>query len=330
MTLPHEIADASDELVLDDEPRWFNSAVTCHQGPLEQVRGLVPDFERRAFAASGLAGWRHGVNPRLDAIVRRPFGDDRRYVPVGVVGKGYAFVPHRKVIDVAARAIEEAGIGLDDVTAELQITEHGERMVLSLVLPDEHSFDPGDGYPMALRLQCFNSVDGSTRFRALMGWFRFVCSNGLIVGVTRHDIRKRHVGEIDLDHVGATVRAGVREAVAERATLTRWRRREVAPGRVAEWADRDLREAWGFKAAARAFNIALDGWDVAIDEAYNRRLPSTIRVHPTTMVPGTPAGCRNLFDISQVLAWLARERRDVQQQLEWRERIPALLQPLAV
>ena len=36
----------------------------------------------------------------------------------------------------------------------------------------------------------------------------------------------------------------------------------------------------------------------------------------------------NVFDVSQVLAWLAKERRDLHEQLEWREQIPKLLAPL--
>ena len=40
------------------------------------------------------------------------------------------------------------------------------------------------------------------------------------------------------------------------------------------------------------------------------------------IAPGVPAQSTNLFDLSQILAWLAKERRDVQEQLEWREQIP--------
>ena len=47
-----------------------------------------------------------------------------------------------------------------------------------------------------------------------------------------------------------------------------------------------------------------------------------------TPVPGTPKESRNLYEVSQILAWLAKERRDVQEQLEWREQIPELLKPL--
>jgi len=34
-----------------------------------------------------------------------------------------------------------------------------------------------------------------------------------------------------------------------------------------------------------------------------------------------------LFDLSQILAWLAKERRDLQEQLEWRQTVPELLKP---
>ena len=51
-------------------------------------------------------------------------------------------------------------------------------------------------------------------------------------------------------------------------------------------------------------------------------------VQSVRSVPGAPQQCRNLFDLSQILAWLAKERRDVQEQLEWREQIPDLMAPL--
>ena len=47
-------------------------------------------------------------------------------------------------------------------------------------------------------------------------------------------------------------------------------------------------------------------------------------VQQTDPVPGAPNNSGNLYDVSQVLAWLAMERRDVQEQLEWREQIPEL------
>lgn len=309
-------------------PKWFSSPVTCHRGTLNEIAGLIPTFERRGFALTQTDNKRSRLNERLDTIVRQPFGDDETFIPVGVVSKDYALVPHDAVLHFATQALTQAKIALIDVKAELKITEYGERMALSLFLPDKYSFDPGDGYPMALRLECLNSVDGSTRFRAIMGWFRFVCCNGLIIGVTRFDVRRRHVGDIWLDDIGEVLMAGLKESETDKKNFENWRKTTISLNRLAPWVDKDMREGWGFKAAARTFHIARSGSDAEVVGLYKDSTPTTIAIKETYRVPGAPQQCRNLFDLSQILAWLAKERRDVQEQMEWREKIPGLMAPL--
>lgn len=181
---------------------------------------------------------------------------------------------------------------------------------------------------MALRLEFFNSVDGSTRFRALMGWFRFVCSNGLIIGITCSDIRKRHIGDLHLEDVNAVLTSGLEEFKTEKENFKRWRNVVINPNQITSWVDNELQKGWGFKAAARAYHIMRFGSDAEIGEQFKSKTPTTICMKKTNPVPGTPDQCRNLFDLSQILAWLAKERRDVQEQLEWREKIPELINPL--
>jgi hypothetical protein len=312
----------------DTRPKWFNSPVTFHEGTLSDIRRHIPDFERRSFSLPQSGNEMTRINDRLDTIVRKPFGQDQNFIPVGVVSKEYTFVPHANVLDVTAKALESVQVSPGDVKTELRITEYGERMALSLYLPDKFSFDPGDGHPLALRLECFNSVDGSTRFRALMGWFRFVCSNGLVIGVTRSDVRRRHVGDIRLSDVGAVLIAGIEESEKEKHNFEQWRKRVVKPTPLALWIEKELRKGWGFKAAARTYHIFRTGYDADVLGPYKDNTPITIPVRPTNRVPGTPKQSRNLYEVSQILAWLAKERRDVHEQLEWREQIPELLKPL--
>jgi hypothetical protein len=268
------------------------------------------------------------MNKRLDTIVRRPFGDDPNFIPVGVVSKEYSLVPHSDVLNVAEEALCAAKIAPEEVKAELKITQYGERMALSLYLPDRFSFDPGDNHPMAMRLECFNSVDGSTRFRALMGWFRFVCSNGMVIGVTRSDVRRRHVGDLGLDDVAAVLASGINESANERQNFEQWREKQIRLNDLVPWIDKDLRTGWGFKAAARLYHICRSGHDCEIVGPYKDNTPVTIPVREADKVPGAPAESKNLYDVSQALAWLAKERRDVQEQLVWREKIHSLLAPL--
>lgn len=312
----------------DPQPKWFNSPVKHYKGNLTDIRKHIPVFERRGFGLTQADSQLSRLNERLDTIVRLPFGDDISFIPVGVVSKDYVLVQHNTVLDVVIAVLDEAGIAPSDVKAELKITEYGERMALNLHLPKKYSFDPGDGNSMALRLECMNSVDGSTRFRAIMGWFRFVCSNGLVIGVTRSDFRRRHVGDLRLSDVGEVLTSGLKESETEKNNFKKWRKIGISMGQIANFVDKDLKKEWGFKAAARTFHIARSGYDADVVGQYKDSTPTTIAMEKTKRVPGTPNECRNLFDLGQILAWLAKERRDLQEQLEWREKIPCLMAPL--
>src|SRR2546425_478571 len=157
--------------------RWRGEDTETRVGSLNDVRGMIPTFSRRPFAVLRGNRSEEAVNHSRDLIVRTK--DD---VPVGVVSKHYRLIQHVEVFDLAVEALKRAGVALTEVTCDLTLTRYAERMLLRLQLSDEYGLDPGDDNPMGLRLQCFNSVDGSTRFMAVLGWFRFVCSNGLIVG----------------------------------------------------------------------------------------------------------------------------------------------------
>jgi len=101
-----------------------------------------------------------------------------------------------------------------------------------------------------------------------MGWFRFVCSNGLIIGVTRSDVRRRHVGNLRLEDVGAVLMSGLNESEAEKKNFESWRKAGITLDRLVPWVDKDLREEWGFKAAARTFHIARSGSDADVVGQY--------------------------------------------------------------
>ena len=191
-------------------------------------------------------------NLRLDTVVRLPHEDDPGCVPVGVVSKDYVLLPHTEVLDLAVQALEAAKINPADVRAELRISDLGERMALAFVLPDNLLFDPGDRFPMQMRLECLNSVDGSTRFRAEMGWFRLVCSNGLGFRVTTHEADRRHVGDLQLAHIGTVLGNGLRDYQSEREGIERWAHTGVSLKTIDGWADSTLRSSWGLKAATRA------------------------------------------------------------------------------
>jgi hypothetical protein len=72
----------------------------------------------------------------------------------------------------------------------------------------------------------------------------------------------------------------------------RWRNVEVKAAGLREWFHRDLRAAWGFKAAARAFHIAGSGRDVAVIGPYKGHSPTSVRVHHRNAVFAAAAAKR--------------------------------------
>lgn len=146
--------------------------------------------------------------------------------------------------------------------------------------------------------------------------------------MTQSDLRRVNIGDLRVEEIGLILASGLKRADAEKKNFERWRTKEISASRLTAWIEKKIWQAWGFKAATRIFHIAQTGSDVEIIEQYKSNSPTSIKVKKTNRVPGVPAQSTSLFDLSQILAWLAKERHDLQEQLEWREQIPGLLSPL--
>jgi hypothetical protein len=99
----------------------------------------------------------------------------------------------------------------------------------------------GDAVP---RIVFVNSHDGSTRASALAGVFRFVCSNGLIVGNTMYQEKLRHSGA-----AAATLVERMQTLAKNTAPLfqqiDRWSRKGMTTARSREFAKMAAQLRWG-------------------------------------------------------------------------------------
>ncbi len=308
--------------------RWFGDEVHEYSGSLAEIAGYLPTFRRQPLALMSTDGTRSTINWHRDLIVRCGRDKDEDDVPIGLVSKQYQLVQHTDVLACAARALQTARISSTDIRCEMSITSQGERMALRLLLPPRYDFDPGDGQPMGLRLECFNSVEGSSRFMAVLGWLRFICQNGLIVGISRATIRDRHDEWLDVDDLDEVLAEGLRAAEKEKALLLGWLRQRVEEGCLRRWVNGPLASTWGKKAAARAYHILRTGRDADFEDPFERAKPTERHMKPRNEVPGAATLAATAFAVSQALAWLAQERRDIQEQLEWRRQIPRLIESL--
>jgi hypothetical protein len=314
--------------------KWFSEPVHTVSGTITEIAAKIPLFERRPFVAAPRQGALFATaetqrtNRFRDLIVRTSFDSDESEVPVGVVSKNYGLIQHKEIFDAVSTALQKAGVELEKVRSILTLTEYKGRMRLSFVLPEKYNFDPGDGNPMALRLECFNSVDGSSRLWVVFGWLRFVCGNGLILGKTRLNLRRIHNGTVDITALSDSIQDALIVIHREQAQMKFWMGESVTAARLESFADSALKRKWGVRAAARFLLICMTGHDGSPKDPFQKAKPSELRMSEGCRVPGASAPVQNAFAASQALAWISLQRTDIQEQVERTRVIPALVAAL--
>lgn len=99
----------------------------------------------------------------------------------------------------------------------------------------------GDAVP---RIVFVNSHDGSTRASALAGIFRFVCSNGLVVGNTMYQEKLRHSGAAAATLV-ERMQALAKNTAPLFAQIDRWSHTDMSSARTREFARMAAQLRWG-------------------------------------------------------------------------------------
>jgi len=296
---------------------WFGENVESIDTTLEAASSLMPTFDRGPF----------GANRFHDVIERRP-ADGADPMQIGLVSKKYVLVQHASVVHAVTAEVIKAGIDPAEVPVRLLITEYGTRIALRATLPDNHAYTADDGHSMALTFECFNSVDRTVPLFAAVGWFRLVCSNGLLVGTTSAKVRQRHSPPLEIGEVSQVLAEGMESALQDRQSFATWRSTKIPRRNLEKWVDGPVANAWGPLAAARVYGISTTGVDGRPVQPFKRAAPHRWQLTEGLQVPGTHAPCEDGYEIAQVLAWVAAQRADVAQRLRWRGQIRGLLSDL--
>tara|TARA_R110002072_G_scaffold66954_2_gene164585 strand:+ start:518 stop:1489 length:972 start_codon:yes stop_codon:yes gene_type:complete len=312
-------------LLLDEEARWRARDVRYVEGVWERLRKEIPKFTVAEFRA----GKDMPANPYLQAVVRVPRNPLEQPVPVGVVSKTYTLAQHVDVAERCLEGIREAGFDTHRLRCQVGLTELGEWMNFRVYFPDQLDFAALDGGKMGLRLECFNSVDGSSRLVLYLGWLRFVCANGMVVGTTMAELKDIHNPHMDLDRIAGIVSHGMTLIQDDRERMKDWEGCPVQRHQLEGWVDTDLAKAWGKKAACRIFHICTAGCDVEYADPFAKELPTQKPVKRLKQVPGAPSTAENLYAVSQALSWIATRKMNPDIRREWQLKIPALIGQLS-
>lgn len=103
----------------------------------------------------------------------------------------YAFINTRTVLD-GLRHEGFQPVEVRQTRTRKQGKEYFTKHMIRFQHPDLSARADGDHPEIAL----LNSHDGTSSYQLLSGWFRFICSNGLICGQVQNDIRIKHSGNV--------------------------------------------------------------------------------------------------------------------------------------
>jgi hypothetical protein len=173
-------------------------------------------------------------------------------------------------------------------------------------------------------------VDGSSRLVVLFGWLRFVCSNGLVIGETKVEIRERHGQSLDLSEISDRIHSAMTAVKADRERMKNWQEQPVAIGDVADWVNKHLSARWGKKAAARVYHICDAGKDVELTEPFAKGEATEKPVKFLDPVPGQPVKAQTKYDVVQAMSFVASRRHNAEERTEWQASISLLADALRV
>jgi hypothetical protein len=284
----------------------------------------MPEFERLPF----IAGTGGAPNPHLLTVARKPVTTGAPTIPVAVVSHRYALTSHQAVGELCLGALVGAGVDRRELRYEIGLSELGEWMNLRFYFPDDYTFIDDQGHKLVLRLECFNSIDGSSRLAIAFGWYRQVCANGLIVFKSKFDIKARHDRHLDLGLIARRVKLSMAAVKTDRTRMARRQAELVGLEVIRHWADGTLAKAWGKRAAARVFHICAGGHDIDFADPFAPGKASEKPVRLLARVPGSPERASTKYDVLQALAYVATNRADVEERVVWQTGAGELLSSL--
>ena len=324
--------DAEDDAIEDsvelteERVRWRARDASYMAGSWSSLSQRIPRFTLEDFKAKTDGP----ANPHIRTVVRQPLTVTEQPIPIGVVSNTYCLAQHGKVVEMCIQGLREHGIDPKVLKCEVGLTSLGEWMNFRAYFPESYSYTPKDGKKLSLRLECFNSVDGSSRLVIMLGWFRFVCSNGLIIGETKAELRDVHDEHLNLGVIPGIIANGLAKVRSDLERLRQWETTPFDLPGLEGWIDAHLAEKWGKKAACRTLHICRGGTDVEISDPFAGGKASEKPVKILEPVPGAPNPSRNLYDVCQALSWLATTRNSAEERLEWQSQIPKLIDNLRI
>ena len=337
--------------------KWEGREAFVYTKPVNELLDWIPHFRRyQWYLHNG------GTNKYLDVIVRQALRTDGEYVkdrqniPVCTATKQYHLFQHRDVFKALVNVLELFVSDIQSHKATLKIKEYGESMWVSFTLAN-YQLNEADLLPFLLEVSGLNTIGAGKALDIRLSWYEPTYKTRFPFGMlSSHKVnfKKEHrkkTKNLDTDtfthEIHSFLLTHLDHISGERELYSRWKAAEVSQPTLARWIDTVVQKKWNYQMAARAYNIAIEGYDIQVktlesddedqEQDSRKKIPLPSELTPYLSVPRyyvqkdkAPekfAPARNAFDVSLVLGWMLSQQRTIPNQLKWVD-IPELMEKL--
>jgi hypothetical protein len=154
-----------------------------------------------ATYAPVLVGDPHGnLGPQIDSAYRAIINPDDLGQVYSIMSNKYKIVQHKDVLELADNAISK-NPEFGTPTKRISILSDGGKMEVKYTFPEVRVDITGHQDYINPQLVVRNSYDGGWKFGIMLGAFRVVCSNGLVIGKKIYMLKQLHYDNLKLDRV---------------------------------------------------------------------------------------------------------------------------------
>jgi len=148
-----------------------------------------------------------------------------------IVSDRYSIVNHQETISWVEELLA-SDPALQNYNKMIHTEDHGARMKLTYTFP-ELLYEVAEGDVINPQINVMNSLDRKWGYAVLVGAYRLVCSNGMVVGQKTGEYKNKHVTTLDKSEALEIVHSGL-EGLKETCTTWASWRESVLPMKQAE------------------------------------------------------------------------------------------------
>lgn len=275
---------------------WNKRATKEFKDTLLVLKNSLPSFKKESWFN----------NKYLDVIIKQPFKDDNRQIPVAAVSKTYSLVQHTEIFEILIEVLNELEITeLVENKCQMIVTEYYESMKLNVPFKETYLFP--DDVIVVKEITCINSVDQSSALEIGIIWKRNNCE--FLFG-QNSQLRLTHTSsKMDIDKIKSFLSDSLKLSNNAIDQLNAYYNKKVNNNALEQWLNTDVESKWGVKLKSRLKNIIKTGED-KIEE------PGKIKSYFESNGNKLKDNWNNLYNIYMALVRIANDQTCLEAQFK--------------